>query len=237
MSRHVSAHSLRERAGRLLRRRSPAGRMTMDDLSAVVQLSSLTDAYLPWSSSAISPVTAARLCNELAINGRRTVVEFGPGVSTLVMAAWAEKARQPLTIVAFEENLAWIEVLSEQLNTGDYASVRFVHAPLSSPGQEYPMAVRRWYSANADDLPDAPIDLVVVDGPSAYQPQWMYDRYPALPFVREYLSSRCAIVLDDSRRPGEAAIVQAWKASLSADWAVDRHLDAAWFTRGARWTV
>ena len=209
----------------------------MDDLCALVALSPLTDAYLPWSSSAVSPATAAKLCNELSINGRRTVVEFGPGLSTLVMAAWAERARQEVTIVAFEEDESWIRVLSEQMVVGDYARVRLVHAPLAPPGQTYPFPVERWYSALGEDLPEASIDLVVVDGPSAYQTEWMYDRYPALHFVREHLSSRCAVVLDDAERHGEVAIVRSWAAALGSDWTLDRHGEAAWLTRGTRWTV
>lgn len=207
---------------------------------AATQLGFLSEDYLPWSASAISRQVAVRLCNELAVNQRRFIVEFGPGISTLVMARWAETSRVPISILGVEESLEWLHYLQSRLEgmSLSFARVRLIHAPLRAATGSYPVPVRRWYDLAVDDLGPDPFDLVLVDGPSAYLRDNRFDRYPALSAVRPLLSEDCVVVLDDSDRRGEAEVVRTWSRELHDEqWMLTRCGGAAWWTRGRAFTT
>jgi hypothetical protein len=82
-----------------------------------------------------------------------------------------------------------------------------LHAPLvdtAVPGR----GNQAWFDISV--LPDLPsVDLLFVDGPvgaTAHQA-----RYPAYPLLADRHASGATVVLDDTGRPAEAAIVKAWK--------------------------
>lgn len=52
------------------------------------------------------------------------------------------------------------------------------------------------------------VDLLVIDGPPEATGNWA--RYPALPLLREKLRSGAVVVLDDTHRADERAILEAW---------------------------
>ena len=67
----------------------------------------------------------------------------------------------------------------------------------------------QWYQLPRQ--PDAPIDLLVIDGPSGFiQPQ---SRYPALPLLYPRRATQCQVYLDDAARNDEQQIVRRWLAS------------------------
>ena len=75
--------------------------------------------------------------------------------------------------------------------------------------------VQPWYSPAAfEDL--SGIDLLIDGPPKATGDQ---ARLPALPILSSRLSSGACIVLDDSDRPDEAAILERW-ASGFPEWSV-----------------
>ncbi|MCW3064342.1 MAG: Methyltransferase domain, partial [Solirubrobacterales bacterium] len=55
------------------------------------------------------------------------------------------------------------------------------------------------------------IDLLLVDGPPAFEPEIALSRYPALPVLAERLAPDATVVLDDIDRPGELAILETWE--------------------------
>ena len=82
-----------------------------------------------------------------------------------------------------------------------------LHAPLidtAVPGREN----QPWYDISV--LPDLPtVDLLFVDGPIGATAREA--RYPAYPLLADRLAPGATVVLDDTGRPAEAAIVKAWK--------------------------
>jgi hypothetical protein len=54
------------------------------------------------------------------------------------------------------------------------------------------------------------LDLVIVDGPTAYEPGKAKSREPALPLNRPFLSERAVVILDDVNRKGESEILDRW---------------------------
>ena len=55
------------------------------------------------------------------------------------------------------------------------------------------------------------VDLLVVDGPPAFEDGFGLARHPALPVLRGRLAPGATVVLDDIERPGEREVVRRWE--------------------------
>lgn len=143
------------------------------------------------------------LLTELVIQNRpEIVVEFGSGVSTLVLAR-ALQMNGTGRLISFEHKEGFAHLARARLKErGLSAEVRSV--PLVSAG---PWGfVGKWYGV--DELPQN-IDLAVVDGPPAYfAPE---TRGGAGPAVIPNLAPDGLIVLDDAKRAGEREITRRWR--------------------------
>lgn len=133
-----------------------------------------------------------------------TVVECGSGVSTIVLARcmqlngvghvfslehdrqFGDKTREELSRQSLSE---WGTVLDAPLQ------------PTHLRGEDWP-----WYARNG--LPNAPIDLLIVDGPPmATRP---LARYPAGPILFPKLAGGSVVFLDDADRADEKQVLRLW---------------------------
>ena len=184
---------------------------TAADLHAWQVLAPLSGDYVPWSSASLRPSALVAVLNDVLVHGRRAVLECGGGVSTLYVARLLERVGQG-ALVTVEHDLRWVRFLERALARERLSRrVRVVHAPLG----EHPLA---WESAWYDEralraaLPAEPIDLLVVDGPPAWEGGTEHCRYPALPALLADLAADATVVLDDIQRPGEQAVLARWEA-------------------------
>ena len=159
-----------------------------------------------------------------------TVVEGGSGVSTVVLALAAREHGIATRIVALEHDPDWAESTRRLLarhGVAEYAEVRVAPlGPTSVEGHSTP-----WYDESAlADLTD--VGLVLVDGPP--EGTGPRARYPMVPLLRDRLARRCTILVDDTARPGDADVVERWRALLPDFEVATLHLDkgAAVLTRG-----
>jgi len=138
------------------------------------------------------------------------VLEFGSGVSTVVLA-WSMRSlgrddTRP-TVISIEQSADHAKATSEMLaRSGLDSFVRLVLAPLSAQRIEQIETV-------CYDLPDlSPIldgrqvDFVLIDGPAAETGA----RFGTLPLVRQWLSPNAFFALDDGLRDGELDIASRW---------------------------
>lgn len=210
-------------------------RVDPKDLLALQSLAPIISGYVPWSGSALAPQTAQQVCNELELNGRRSIVELGPGVSTLVMAMWAEAEQEAIRVISIDEDSAWIDLMARRLERFTYADVSLLHAPLTPrERQEGAPSVARWYDASVVDSLPGPVDMLLVDGPTAYREEWKFDRWPALPHLADRLAPACAVLLDDTARAGEAAVLHSWR-QMFPDFVRSDSGPATWLRRGKAW--
>lgn len=160
----------------------------------------LPDGSSPWPIS----VDLGRLLGRLVLGeDRRSVLEFGAGRSSLVVAT-ALAARGGGRLTSLEQDVAWCAELWEQVaavGSGVDAELTPVRPRLSwSP-------IGLHHRFDVDDLlaRRGPFDLVVVDAP-----QYWYGRGGALPTVRPHLTDGALVVLDDAGRKGERWALYRW---------------------------
>ena len=177
----------------------------------------------PTRLGAASPDLLLLLCKEILSTKPRFVVECGAGISTLVMGYLLEKNGQG-QMVTLEHDPVWAErvarwVTEHQLD----AHVKVVYAPLveqSVAGKTY-----TWYDAAVYQplVATHAIDLLFIDGP----PDYVHPdaRFPALAFLRPYLSPRCVIVMDDTERQDEAKAARIWAEELDYQLELLAHLE------------
>lgn len=159
-----------------------------------------------WAASPDLLVEIVRLVDE---RPPRVVVEFGSGVSTLVIAQQL-RAFGAGRLISFDHDPAFASQTRRRLKDAgldDYAVV--IDAPLG----EVPLgdAVWDWYQL-PDGAIDGSVDLVVVDGPPSIEGR--LSRYPALPVLAERLGQGAVILVDDGGRLDEQEMVRRWEMTL-----------------------
>ena len=181
------------------------------DARAATELSRLDLPYLPWSKSAMRPSAVATIVNDVIVNGRCSAVEFGAGISTLYIARTigANGGR----IVSFDDDPDWTDIVNRLLAESGFGDVaRVVHAPLGRC--EHALGGISWYDCDtvARETAGQTFDLMLVDGPKAFQTGRELARYPAYPVIQERMAKRSVCILDDIERRGEREILERWKA-------------------------
>lgn len=173
---------------------------------------------LPLTGYAADPGTLVHLTTLVAeLPDGALIVELGSGLSTVWMAAAARREDRGLRILSIDHDARWgdqTRAALARLGLDAVAEVRI--APLVAlPDADAEAAP--WYDLAA--LADAQaIALLVVDGPPRSAGPSV--RAPALPRLIDRLTAEAVVVLDDTDRAEEAAIVQQWVALLEGARAV-----------------
>jgi len=160
-----------------------------------------------WSGHAITPETLKLVQHLVASLAVRRILELGSGISTLLLAHDFRR-RGEGRLLSFDDDARWAaqtvaKLKAEKLDS--FAEVRI--APLvdvESGGRR-----AKWYDLASLDKA-ARFDLIVVDGPPAWQGDSLA-RLPALYELRGHLSDTGVLVLDDAGRSGESQIAQQWQ--------------------------
>ncbi|MFS8085706.1 MAG: class I SAM-dependent methyltransferase, partial [Acidobacteriota bacterium] len=146
-------------------------------------------------------------------NDYRTVVECGAGVSTLLIGNLLRQLGRG-HIYSLEEDERWHTVMTSTIaheGLADYVTI--LHAPLEANSD----SGAPWYSLSvAQHILEqvGQLDLLLVDGPKSIA---TLSRYPALPFFVSALHQGSLIVLDDSKRKNELAVIARWGETLPID--------------------
>ena len=138
-------------------------------------------------------------------------------VSLLHVARGEGPPRRPniLYIMADDHAAHAISAYGSTINTTPNLDriARVVHAPLQGDPPWYP----------PDELPNE-IDLLIVDGPPAFEPGHGAARAAALPRLDDRLVHDASVILDDINRPGEQQVIATWETSTS--WRFELNLAA-----------
>ncbi|NEM98896.1 class I SAM-dependent methyltransferase [Pontibacter burrus] len=168
--------------------------------------------YAPTTTWSMTAGAINLLLNDVVINNRKMVVEFGPGISTFYIAKLIKKNNLETKYISVESNYEWYRLMLRQLELeeiSNYVSLEYVPL-LESPFQfkEH----NTWYNTEIlHKLILSEIDLVIVDAPPGIN---KYSRFGAIPFIKDMLADDYTILLDDTNRIEEMEIVLEWKSLL-----------------------
>ena len=201
----------------------PRGR-PFGDVEASFALRALPGPYLPWGSGSMRPSGLVEVCNDVVLNDRCNIVELGSGVSTVILARLlAQRAgTADRSVVAVEHDARWRRwVVGQLIAEGLDVDVTVVDAPLRPFVGGGGLA---WYDETAIDAAIDVIDLLVVDGPPAFEPGYGLARHRALVVLRERLVAGATVVLDDVERVGEQDVLRRWEDEFGLEFR--RHVHA-----------
>jgi predicted O-methyltransferase YrrM len=134
------------------------------------------------------------------------ILECSSGLTTLMLARCCQINGEG-RVISLEDGLQYADNTRDYIalyDLGGYATV--VHAPLQELAVDG--ALYKWYATDA--IPEAGIDMLVIDGPSGFIQK--HSRYPALPVCMSRLATGCTVYLDDAARMDEREIVGMWQA-------------------------
>ncbi|TYB76994.1 class I SAM-dependent methyltransferase [Bizionia myxarmorum] len=182
------------------------------------QLFNDTSFFIPFSNWAISPSTICHVLNDIVVNNRKSIIEFGAGASTLYIAKLLKSNHIEASFLTVESDLDWAAKLTKQLKVLDLLDyVTVVTAPIKPVDTALAFEEQKlWYDADALDkaLHTIPtIDLVLVDGP--YGGLTPHSRYSAVPYLNHKLARTYSVFLDDIDRVDEQNILKSWEARLN----------------------
>jgi len=186
-------------------------RNTYDTLASLLLHRLFPDStVLPFSPFSLNPNTILHIINDLQVNRRNSVIEFGTGVSTLIMAKFIKSNGLTTQILSVDHDLKWSAYIEEELIKHNCSEqVTLLVAPLCEHNNDQYSG--KWYNEiivkNAMD--QKTFDMLLVDGPSAGEHKHV--RFSALPIIFEALEDNFIIFLDDIRRPGERKILEEWE--------------------------
>lgn len=187
----------------------------LEDLAAYLLIQNLVTfpEYFPITSSSLRFHTLAVILNDIIINNRKSIIEFGSGISTLAIANLSMINRLNYTFVSVEDNIGWFNSMKIYLSTNGLEKfVNLVYAPLEKTNLS-PENIP-WYSIkflNEQMSRGSRFSLVIVDGPGAWKRENEFSRYPALPYLANSLEDSFSVYLDDTNRKGEKKVLSLWQ--------------------------
>jgi rhodanese-related sulfurtransferase len=170
-----------------------------EDAKALQALAPLQASFLPWTSSSMRPAAILAVTSDIAINQRRVVVECGSGNSTIFAARVLSQHGIDGHVHSLDHDPRWADHTARAIareNLQQWASVTY--APL----------VSGWYDESRIPAVED-IELLIVDGPPAYESELETAREPALEVFWDRLAPGATIILDDSWRRGERNAIAA----------------------------
>jgi hypothetical protein len=164
--------------------------------------------YFPWTSYALRPSAIECIVNDIIINKRFHIVEFGGGVSSLYIASVLNKHGGRMIII--DHDKAWLNMLNESLQAASIPEAVFqsVYAPLREQTFGNHTCVYYDKESISSAMGTLKVDAILVDGPPAKA--GCMTRYPAMNIIHPILSENCIVYLDDIFRKDEYIIAKKW---------------------------
>ncbi len=170
--------------------------------------------FVPETGWSMTPKAVLHCLNIIQIQKASTIIEFGSGASTIYIAQILKNQGGGSVFYSVESDLEWKASIEKQLEVlGLDAYVSLVHCPIVPVSKELSYKEQQtWYDIKvlSDKIGATIFDFVLVDGP--FGGSTPYARYSAYPFLKDHSHTNTVWFLDDTGRPMEREIIQAWKA-------------------------
>lgn len=173
--------------------------------------------FIPFTGWSMSPTTILHILNDIVINNRQHIIEFGSGMSTLYIAKLIQTNRLTASFYSVESDKDWMDKMKSDLKNHHLEDVvTFIYAPLTEVPSQLGLSDQKlWYDTKSIDkvLNNHTVDLIIVDGPLGKSTP--YARYSAVPFIINRLEKKYSVFLDDFKRPDELVILEEWSKLLN----------------------
>lgn len=167
------------------------------------------DSYIPYSSSSFSFRSIQIIVNDIILNKRNRIIEFGSGISTMIFSQVLKDLDLPNScLISLDENLEWASFVKQQIGeTTDKFQASVFHCELDEK--------TGWYKAPTS-VSAVQYNLVMVDGPSAWQKGRENSRRNALKYLldNKLVAEKYSIFIDDCNRAGELELLNEWSKTL-----------------------
>lgn len=166
-----------------------------------------------WNDWPIEESFARYLVHVVLTRRPASIVEFGGGISSLVMLKTLECLGCDYSFTSFDSDTSFLGGTKNLLSAeGLYneGKISLVHAPITDleiGGEAY-----RWYDTNVigEKLANVgKVDLLFVDGPVGGFCK--NARYPAMKAAKGFLREGSVLIMHDAKRQDETEIVEIWK--------------------------
>lgn len=162
--------------------------------------------YLPFTTSSLRLRGVACILNDIVINDRKSILELGSGISTILIARLFKLNEIEGKIYSIDQDQNWVSLLKGILRKEKLEKfVEFIYAPvvLNHDNQfGYDREITELY------FKDKLFDLVLVDGPAANRKEHKKNRNSNSKIFIEYLSENCSIFIDNSDRKDVMNLVE-----------------------------
>lgn len=177
----------------------------LKELHAKLELMHIMPKFFPFSNYTISCFDLNEICKELALSKPQSLLEFGSGLSTLVIAKLFEN-NLDFKIISIEHDLDWINFMNGIIVENGLTNIEIIHSKLIEA--KYEAFNGLWYDLDLEKLPL--FDVILVDGPPCNAKNRPYSRFFSINAIKSKLKSGGYIYLDDADRPGEKKIIHDW---------------------------
>ncbi len=175
----------------------------------------LPEKYFPYTKSSLQFNSLWAIVNDLIVNKRKNYLEFGSGISTILIAKFIKLNKLDIKITSIDHDKKWIKIVKNYLINENINEVEFIHAPLKKC--KLSLSNTMWYDSEIikNVIKNRFFDIILIDGPLAYKKENQFSRYPAVPFLQNNLNEKYNIFLDDTHRKGEQYIVKLWNKKFN----------------------
>lgn len=183
-------------------------RAELSEQRALLALAPLREGLVyPGNPAALCPENALFVVQQIYSRRPQRVVEFGSGVSTILIARALRDLGEKRQLDSFEHVESWYEKTRDLLRSAGLEDVvRLHYSPLGRrEGLDVP-----WYDVSALAKDETPCDLVLVDGPEGGSGEPLA-RLGGFLALRDRLSPDAVVLLDDAFRRGEREIIRRWQ--------------------------
>jgi hypothetical protein len=140
-----------------------------------------------------------------------TMLECGSGLSTVLMAMIAR--RTGARIISLEHNPEWYKLMVSRLRSHGLGIEGLLLAPLADFGEF------DWYDTGDALAETGQIDVVLCDGPPN---STRGGRYGLLPRMGNRFAPGCRVIVDDTQRAEEIAMIERWQQESCGQMVVER---------------
>lgn len=160
----------------------------------------------PMNGWAATPELSITVLKEIISSKPNLIVELGSGVTTVINAYGLEKYNPSGRVISIDHDEEYAASTQSEIKLHSLEKfVELLFAPLKKMNLRGSSVT--WYDLSSLNI-NRKIDLLIVDGPPVKTEKQA--RYPALPILYQYLSESCTIIIHDTHRKQESAIVKKW---------------------------